>query len=77
MAERVRLQQDRLPVQAGEYLLGYTAGKWSLHIGAESFFFEEGQADKYEKAKYGGLKVDGKGNSLLVGLYDEKRQKIE
>jgi len=30
-----------------------------------------------EQAKYGGIKIDGKGNSLLIGLYDEERKKIE
>lgn len=42
-----------------------------LFLGAESFFFEEGQDTLYQKAVYGGLKVDDKGQSLLVGLYDE------
>jgi len=47
-----------------------------MNIGAESFFFEEGQAEKYEKATYGALKVDHKGNSILVGLYNENLDKI-
>ena len=41
-----------------------------IHIGAESYFFEEGTAKKYEQAKFGGLKVDAEGNTVLVGLYD-------
>ena len=42
-----------------------------LFLGAESFFFEEGQDTLYQKATYGGLKVNAKGESLLVGLYDK------
>ena len=48
----------------------------SVKIGAESYFFEEGHAKKYEKAVYGGLRVDNKGNSVLVGLFDENKKLI-
>lgn len=45
--------------------------------GAESFFFQEEHAEKYEKAKYGGVKIDINGNSLLIGLYDEHLNHIK
>ena len=62
----------------GEHSIEYTSpNRWNVNIGAESFFFQEGQAEKYEKAKYGGVKIDKYGNSLLIGLYDEKQRKIE
>lgn len=77
VAVRERLQEDHLPLQEDEYLIEYTYGKRSINIGAESFFFEEGQGDKFESAKYGGVRVDNKGNSILTGLYDENLQKIE
>ena len=51
--------------------------KRSISIGAESFFFEEGSAAKFEKAKYGALRVDSEGNSILVGLYNENRKAIK
>ena len=74
----VRLQEGKLPLKENEVLIEYTAGKWSqINIGAESFFFQEGDADKYENAKYGGVKVDGEGNSLLIGLYDKDLKRIE
>lgn len=77
-AERVRFQKGVTPLNKGEHLIEYTASnKWNINIGAESFFFQEGQAEKYEKAKYGGIKIDKDGNSLLVGLYDEQLRKIE
>lgn len=77
VAEKIRLQADQTPLAKGEYLIEYTADNWELNIGAPSFFFQEGQAEKYEKAKYGGLKIDKQGNSLLVGLYDEKYKEIK
>jgi len=78
IAQKVRIQDGRTPLNEKEYLIEYTSNGWrGINIGAESFFFEEGVAEKYENAKYGGIKVDDKGNSILIGLYDEKRKKIE
>ena len=54
------------------------SGKYNgVIIGAESYFFEEGQAELFEKACYGGLMVDKNGNSILIGLYDENFEKIK
>ena len=78
VAEKVRFQEDIVPLNNGEMLIKYNSSDWrNVNIGAESFFFQEGQAEKYEKAKYGGLKIDKNGNSLLVGLYDEQKRGIE
>ncbi len=78
VAQRVRLQKEREPVHSEEYIIEYTAQKWiGINIGAESYFFQEGEGEKYEAAEYGGIKVDGKGNSLLIGLYDKDHNKIK
>ena len=49
-----------------KYKLRDTTG--AIRLGAESFFFQEGQADIYSNARYGVLHVDADGNSVLVGL---------
>jgi uncharacterized membrane-anchored protein len=78
VANRVRFQKALTPLYDGEHLIEYTASnRWNVNIGAESFFFQEGHAEKYENAKYGGIKIDRNGNSLLIGLYDEEMRKIE
>ena len=78
IAKKVRIQENKTPINDNEFLIGYTSKKWSnINIGAESYFFQEGEAEKYENAKYGGIKVDNQGNSLLIGLYDENRIEIE
>lgn len=78
IASRVRLQTERTPRNPGEYLIEYTSeGYWRINIGKDAYFFQEGQREKYSHAKYGGVKIDSRGNSLLVGLYDEHRRKIE
>ena len=78
VAEKARFQNDITPLNDGEILIKYNASnRWNVNIGAESFFFQEGQAEKYVQAKYGGIKIDKNGNSLLIGLYDENRKRIE
>lgn len=81
VAERVRLQEDKSPANEGEYLIKYTVSKrwfiWQISIGAESFFFQEGEAKKYDKARYGAIKADKEGSSVLLGLYDENLKLIK
>ena len=73
----IRLQENLEPISGNELAIKYKVVDFRLFFGAESFFFEEGQADIYENAVYGGLKVNGKGQSLLIGLYNEKFQLIQ
>lgn len=78
VGRKVRFQQDSSPLDKGEYLIKYTSpNEWIINIGAESFFFQEGHAEKYERAKYGALRIDKNGNSLLVGLYDQGLKEIK
>ncbi|MFD1768742.1 GDYXXLXY domain-containing protein [Sphingobacterium suaedae] len=77
IAHRIRFQERLTPLGPAEYAIAYSSpDTWRIIIGAESFFFEEGQANKYALAKYGALRVDTLGNSLLVGLYDAHRMPI-
>lgn len=77
IAERVRFQSNIMPKSADEKLIEYTKSYFSVNIGAEKFYIQQAGAKKYEQAKYGALRVDDSGNSLLVGLYDEHLKKIE
>lgn len=77
VGQRVRLQETFTPIEANELAIKYFKPDWRINIGAESYFFQEGQAEKFEAAKYGGLRVDEKGNSILIGLYDADRKQIE
>lgn len=45
-------------------------------IGAESFFFEEGEARRYEEARFAELRVSKSGVVLLTGLVDEALEPI-
>jgi uncharacterized membrane-anchored protein len=70
---------DGAPPATNELRLGYKhRSDWGeLRYGAESFFFQEGTAERYAKAKYGVLRVDVDGASVLIGLADADRQPID
>jgi len=57
-------------LQENEKLLFYR-DRGGLRLGAESFMFQEGDADLYSAAQYAELKVDAYGTSVLVGLRGE------
>lgn len=78
IASRVRIQDNLEPKNDDEYLISYIATRrQSINIGAESFFFQEGKGERFEKAKYGGLMVDNNGKSILVGLYNKDLKLIK
>ncbi|OGB23973.1 MAG: hypothetical protein A3I66_14810 [Burkholderiales bacterium RIFCSPLOWO2_02_FULL_57_36] len=56
------------PLAADEFLLELTPknGRWILV--SDAWFFKEGEAERWEKAKYGEFRVGTNGRALLVGL---------
>ena len=59
----------------GELLLRYRR-RGDIRLGAESFLFQEGQAKRYEGARYGELRVASSGESVLVGLRGEHLERL-
>jgi uncharacterized membrane-anchored protein len=70
VASFVRVHKEE-PLAEGEHLLAYRK-HGTLRLGAESFMFQEGHASLYDRARFGVLKVDKKGSSVLVGLCDSE-----
>jgi len=62
-------------LQAGQCLLYYRK-RGNLRLGAESYMFQEGDANLYARARYGELKVDKEGVSVLVGLRGDDFQPL-
>jgi len=63
------------PLKENEHMLIYR-NRNGVNLGAESYMFQEGDADLYNHAKYGMLKVDKKGNSVLMGLCDQDFKRL-
>ncbi len=73
-----RLADDQ-PLAEGEHLLHFRirSGRGSrARVAAEEFFFQEGRADEFSRARYAELQIDAAGHTLLVGLLDADRQRI-
>jgi uncharacterized membrane-anchored protein len=70
----VRFDSPGTPLAPGEFKLRYRVRDDRVRLGAEAFFFQEGHADRYARARYGELRVADSGSSVLVGLRDEQRQ---
>ena len=69
---------DGTPLAEDERLLHYSgSNRWRVHIGSESFFFEEGQGEAYEKARYGVFKLGKDGRTILRALADENLVRIQ
>lgn len=65
-----RLAQLPETLAPDERLLRFRRRYGRLRVGPDAFFFEEGQADRFARARYGELRVDADGNGLLIGLRD-------
>lgn len=76
VAHYIGMQEEPSPPGKNKYLVEYGNNLGRAHIGPEAYFIQEGQAEKYANARYGGLRVDKKGNSVLVGLFDEHKELI-
>lgn len=63
-------QHDAIPFQ-----LERRSGRWV--VAADAWFFKEGDAKRWEAARYGVFKVDALGRSSLVGMADDDLQIIE
>lgn len=71
VAKFIKVLNENVKVETNQFILPYHYSGYRFNLGAESFFFQEGNAKKYENAEYGGLKVDKNGNTVLFGLYDK------
>lgn len=61
---------DDQPLAEDELLLDYRYRRGRLRLGAESYFFEEGSAPELANARYGELRVNAQGESVLIGMRD-------
>jgi uncharacterized membrane-anchored protein len=59
-----------------EHLLRYRKRGDNIRLGAESFFFQEGNAKYYSGARYGELRVAESGDSVLSGLRGKELEKL-
>ena len=65
------------PLQENELRLNYRVRDDNIKFATNAFFFEEGTAELYEKARYGEFKVSEKGELLLNAMFTEQLTEIK
>src|SRR5258708_2178060 len=63
---------DGTPLAANEAKMRYRMRDRQIKFATNAFFFQEGDAQLYARARYGEFRVGGDGESLLTGLRDEQ-----
>lgn len=73
----VRIQDAPQPLAEGQIAVRFRERKWfQIVIAGNSWFFPEGQAERYQPARYAELRVAADGTALIAGLRDEKRKPL-
>jgi uncharacterized membrane-anchored protein len=64
------------PLGAGEVLLRYRVREGHVKFATNAWFFQEGHAKHYERARYGEFRVAPSGEMLLVAMLGEAQQRL-
>jgi uncharacterized membrane-anchored protein len=77
VAQLVRIARRDEALGAGEFRFELTPkdGRWILVT--DAWFFREGEAPRFERARFGEFRVMPDGRALLVGLADEQLRPLE
>ncbi|MGE6608602.1 GDYXXLXY domain-containing protein [Halomonas sp. NPDC076908] len=59
-----------------ERRLRYRLRHGQVRFATDAFFFQEGHAERYEPARYGQFRVNGKGEPLLVAMHGDELNKL-
>lgn len=59
-----------------QVLMKYRLVNHRLQVGTPSYFFQEGQAERFENARYGAFRVSDDGTSILIYLLDAEGKPI-
>jgi len=63
-------------ISDNEVLLRYRVRHGTVKFATNAYFFQEGHGRYYQPAEYGQFRVDGKGELLLVAMYDKDLKKL-
>lgn len=59
-----------------EILMRYRVRNGAVKLATNAFFFQEGQGEYYQPARYGQFRVDSRGELLLVAMYDKDLNRL-
>lgn len=59
-----------------ERRLRYRLRNGQVRFATDAFFFQEGDGERYEAARYGQFRVNDQGEPLLVAMYDDELNRL-
>ena len=77
VATFLRIHHEARPLLAGESLLRFKKHGQVVRVASEDYFFQEGHAGIYQSARYGEVRVNDAGKSVLVGLRDAEFRRMD
>lgn len=77
IAHFVRLGSPEEGLTENERALFFRQRNGRIQFATNAYFFEEGQAERYEAARFGRFRVNEQGEPLLVGLHDEQLVRLD
>jgi len=60
------------PLSPEQHLLQFRKRGETVRLASDAFFFEEGQWQTYNGARFGEIRVDADGSAVLIGLRDSE-----
>ncbi|HPA91926.1 MAG TPA: GDYXXLXY domain-containing protein [Quisquiliibacterium sp.] len=76
VAQLQRVQRAPVPRADDELPVRFRVRGHQVRIGTNAWYFEEGSAKTWERARFGVFRVDADGELLLTGLLDEALQPL-
>ena len=64
------------PLKEGQHLLRYRKRGDSVRLASDAYFFEEGSWQKYRPARFGEIRINAKGDAVLIGLRDAQGARL-
>jgi uncharacterized membrane-anchored protein len=77
ISQLVRVQESLYPVNEGELAVRFRHRDDGIRLGPNAFYFQEGMANLFEKARFGEYRLAASGELLLVHMLDEGANAIE
>ena len=75
IAKYLRIYNNKI-LNKNEFIIKFRIRNRKIKFATNAFFFQEGDAKKYEKSKYGMFRINNKGDLLLTNMYNEELEKI-
>lgn len=77
VAHFVRLGDKNERLAQDERRLYFRQRDGRVQFATNAYFFEEGQAERYEPARYGRFRVNEQGEPLLVGMHGAELERLD